>query len=323
MQRSGSTTSRAPRPSHVGHAPCGPLNENMRGSIGGSEMPQSTQAKRSLIQNGSSSSGLHEEAPLAELERELDAVGQAALDAVLEHEAVDDDVEVVDLGAVELDLVAEVDDRAVDARAHEALAPQALELELELTLAGARDGRHERELRPLRHGEHAVDDLLDRLRLDALAAVRAVRNADSRVEQPQVVGDLGHGADGGPRGLREGPLLDRDGGAEAVDPLDVGLRELLEELSRVRAERLDVPPLPLGVDRVEGERRLPRSARTGEDDDLAARQAEADVLQIVLPRADDDETIHSQESGLARIRPPPTSCALSAPSSRPALLAKP
>ena len=56
--RSGSTTSRAPRPSHAGQAPCGPLNENMRGSIGGSEMPQSMQAKRSLIQNGSSSPGL-------------------------------------------------------------------------------------------------------------------------------------------------------------------------------------------------------------------------------------------------------------------------
>ena len=47
---------RAPRPSQAGQAPCGPLNENMRGSMGGSEMPQSTQAKRSLIQNGSSPS---------------------------------------------------------------------------------------------------------------------------------------------------------------------------------------------------------------------------------------------------------------------------
>ena len=41
------------------------------------------------------------------------------------------------LAAIELDLVAEVDDRAVDARAHEALAAQALELELELALARA------------------------------------------------------------------------------------------------------------------------------------------------------------------------------------------
>ena len=53
----------------------------MRGSIGGSEMPQSTHAKRSLSQNGSSFARLDEEPALAELERELDAVGEAALHA--------------------------------------------------------------------------------------------------------------------------------------------------------------------------------------------------------------------------------------------------
>ena len=71
-QRSGSTTSRAPRPSHAGHAPWGPLNENIRGSIGGSEMPQSIQAKRSLIQNGSSSPACTRRRPSPSLERELD-----------------------------------------------------------------------------------------------------------------------------------------------------------------------------------------------------------------------------------------------------------
>ena len=51
--RSGSIAVRAPMPSHAGQAPCGPLNENIRGSMGGSEMPHSMQAKRSLIQIGS------------------------------------------------------------------------------------------------------------------------------------------------------------------------------------------------------------------------------------------------------------------------------
>ena len=101
---------RAPMPSHAGQAPCGPLNENMRGSIGGSEMPQSMHAKRSLIQNGSSPFDGDEQAALADLQRELDAVGEAALDALLDDDAIDDDVEVVRLLAVELDLVAEIDD---------------------------------------------------------------------------------------------------------------------------------------------------------------------------------------------------------------------
>ena len=37
---SGSTTSFCPSPEHVGHAPCGLLNENVRGSISAKLMPQ-------------------------------------------------------------------------------------------------------------------------------------------------------------------------------------------------------------------------------------------------------------------------------------------
>ena len=85
-------------------------------------------------------------------------------------------------------------------------------------------------------------------------------------------------------------------GLRPVDALDVGLGELLEELAGVGAERLDVAALPLGVDGVEGERRLARAARPGEDDDLAARQTDADVLQVVLPRADDDEPVHGSDT---------------------------
>ena len=45
-----------------------------------------------------------------------------------------------------------------------------------------------------------------------------------------------------------------------VDPVGVGLVELREELPRVGRERLDVAPLALGVERVEGQRALARAA---------------------------------------------------------------
>ena len=126
--------------------------------------------------------------------------------------------------------------------------------------------------------EDAIDDLLHRLRLDALAALGAVRDADAREQQPQVVGDLGDGADGRARALRERALLDGDRRREPLDAVDVGLGELLEELPRVGRERLDVAPLPLGVDGVERERRLARAARPGDDDQPIAGQLAADVL---------------------------------------------
>ena len=59
--------------------------------------------------------------------------------------------------------------------------------------------------------EHLVDDLLQGLALDRLAAVGAVRMADARVKQAQVVVDLGDRADRGARVARGGLLVDGDG----------------------------------------------------------------------------------------------------------------
>src|SRR6185436_3545256 len=115
------------------------------------------------------------------------------------------------LRAVEDDLVAEVHDLAVDPRADEPLPPQPLDLELELALAGAGDRGEHRDAGAVAHAEDAIDDLLHRLRLDALAAVRAVRRADAREQEAEVVGDLGDGADRRARALGEGALLDGHG----------------------------------------------------------------------------------------------------------------
>ncbi len=132
------------------------------------------------------------------------------------------------------------------------------------------NGREEQELRPLGHREDAVHHLLDRLRGDLPPARRAVGLADRRVEEPQVVVDLRDGADRRARVLRRRLLLDRDRGRETLDRVDVRLLHLLEELPRVRRQGLDVAPLPLGEERVEGEGRLagPRDAR--EDDERVA-----------------------------------------------------
>ena len=103
-----------------------------------------------------------------------------------------------------------------------------------------------------------------RLAGDRTSADRTVRLADARVEQAQVVVDLGDGADGGARVARRRLLVDGDGRREAVDRVDVGLLHHLEELARVGGERLDVAPLPLGVDRVEREARLARAGEPGD-----------------------------------------------------------
>ncbi len=185
-----------------------------------------------------------------------------------------------------------LDVRAVDAGAQEPLARHLLELLLVLALLAAHVGRVEHQLAARRQLHDAVDHLLHGLRPDRRAAIGAVRHADRGVEQAQVVVDLGHRAHRRARVLGHRLLLDRDRRRQAVDRVDVGLLHLLQELPRVGRERLDVAPLALGEESVEGERRLAGAGDAGDHDELAAGDLEVEILQIVLAGAANGNRIH-------------------------------
>ena len=198
---------------------------------------------------------------VGQTQRGLERVGEAPLDAAAPHQAVDDDLDRVLLVAGEVELVAEVVDLAVDPGPRVALAGQLLQETLVLALAAPHDRREHLEAGAVGQLEHAVDDLLRGLAGDDPAALRAVRDADAGVHQPQVVVDLGDGADRRPRVARRGLLVDRDRRRQTLDEVDVGLVHLPEELAGVRGQRFDVATLTLGVDRVERQRRLARIPR--------------------------------------------------------------
>ncbi len=69
--------------------------------------------------------------------------------------------------------------------------------------------------------------------------------------------------------------------------VEIGLLHLPEELAGVGGKGLDVAALALGIDGVEGERRLAGAGQPGDHHQLVARQGDVDVLQIVLARAAD------------------------------------
>src|SRR5207249_3748510 len=77
----------------------------------------------------------------------------------------------------------------VDLHAREALADDLVEEILVLALAAADEGRIDREARSLRQAQHLIDDRVDRLPGDRLAAYRAMRPADARIQEAQVVVD--------------------------------------------------------------------------------------------------------------------------------------
>ncbi len=156
-------------------------------------------------------------------------------------------------------------------------------------------------------------DDLGRFAYDFAAAASAERAPDARIEQPHVVVDLSGRADGRARVADAVLLPDRNRRRDTVDAIDVGLLHPLQELARIGRQRLDVAPLPFRVNRVEGERRLPRAADAGHDDQRADRQRDVDILEVVGARAADDEisgrtSLGDDGIGHARVRPYAANC---------------
>ena len=193
--------------------------------------------------------------PVRELQRRLERLGEPRRDVRADHDAVHHHVDVVLQLLVERRRLVDRVELPVDLEALKTLLLELGDLLAVLALAAAHHGREEVEPRLLRQRQHPVDHLAHRLALDRQAGGGRVGDADPRPEQAHVVVDLRHRADGGARVLGGRLLLDGDRRREPVDLVDVRLAHHLQELARVGRERLDVAPLPLGVDRVEGERR--------------------------------------------------------------------
>src|SRR5205823_1318833 len=120
--------------------------------------------------------------------------------------------------------------------------------------------------------------------------------------QAQVVVDLGYGADGRAGVAAGGLLIDGDGRRQPLDVVHVGLVHLAEELAGVGAQALDVAPLTFRVEGVEGERGLAGPGETGDHHELIAGYLQVDVLEVVLTRALDEDSVVLRHS-LAPSRP--------------------
>ena len=274
-----------------GQAPCGELKEKIRGWSSGSETPCSGQANFSREEHRLAVDDVDRDEPIRERRRRLDRLGQTLAEVGLEHEPVDDDVDLVLELLVEDDLLFEQAHLAVDLDAGEAVGPQLLEHVAKLALAVAHDRRVHGEPRPLRQRQDLLHDLVEALPRDLPAADRAVRPADARIEQTEVVVDLGHRPDRRARVPGGRLLVDRDRRREPLDRVHVGLLHHLQELARIRGEALYVAALPLGVDRVERQRGLARSGQPGDADEGIPRQPDVDVLEVVLAGPMDDQLV--------------------------------
>src|SRR6056297_1017908 len=111
-----------------------------------------------------------------------------------------------------------------------------------------------------------------------------------------MVGDLGRRRHRAPVRSRTASPRYRDRRRDPLDRVAIGLVQPIEELTRVRRKTLDIAPLALRVERIEGQRRLSASRQPTDHDELATGNVDVDVLQIV------DATTANRDGPVVQLR---------------------
>ena len=174
--------------------------------------------------------------------------------------------------------------RAVDLDALKPLFAQVDEVLAIFAFAVADDRGQQIGAGAILHCHHPVDHVLHLLRLDRQTGGGAERGSGAGEQQAHVVVDFGDGADCGTRVFRGGFLFDGNGRTEARDMIDIGLLHHVEKLPRIGAERFHIAPLPLGIDRIEGQRRFARPRQAGNHHQPVARNVHIDILEVMFAR---------------------------------------
>ncbi len=225
---------------------------------------------------------------------ELHRLGDAGALLLLQDHPVNHQVNVVLLVLLQaeaLGLLQEVDD-PVHPHPGVAFLQELLEELPVLPLPSPHQGGHEDGPGAGGALEEAVGDLARRLLLNGTAALGAEGLPHAGEEEAEVVVDLRDGAHGGAGVVARGLLVNGDGRGKPLNALHLGLVHHAQKLPGVAGEAFHVAPLPLGVDGVKGQGAFPRAGNPGDDDELAPGKLQADVLQVVLPSAPDDDAVH-------------------------------
>ena len=230
--------------------------------------------------------------PHAQLERQLHRIGQPTPDRRARHQPVHHRVDMMLLVLVQRRHVIKRHHLAVHPHPDEPLPADRREDILMPPLLAPDQRRQQDQFGLLRQGEQLIDNLLRALPLHRFPAFRAVRPPDRSIQQTQIIMHLRHRRHDRTRIVPRRPLLNRNRRRQPLDLIDLRFLHLVQKLARVCRKTLHIPPLPLGIERVERERRLPRTAQPGNHRQTVPRNPDIDIFQIVLPRPGNDNVAH-------------------------------
>ena len=130
-------------------------------------------------------------------------------------------------------------------------------------------------------GGQLVDNLVNGLLLDFLAALGAVRRADAGPKQAQIVVNFRHCAHGGSGVFGGGLLVDGNGGRQALDIIHVRFFHLPQKHPSIGGKRLHVTALALGINGVKGQRAFARAGDAGDHRQRVPGDDDVYILQIM------------------------------------------
>ena len=111
--------------------------------------------------------------------------------------------------------------------------------------------------------------------------IGAVGCACAGKQQAQVVMNFGDCAHSGAWVVAGGFLLNRDGGRETFNQIDIGLVHQLQKLTRVGRQTFDITALTFGIQGVKGQAGFARTAQARNDHQLVAGNVQVNVFEVV------------------------------------------
>ena len=223
----------------------------------------------------------YHEHPFALFEGSADSLFEPVGIVAYAH-TVDYQLDVVGFVAVDLHVVGQFADFAVDTHTQEPFLGYLGKEFAVVAFACFYKGGQNHDVFPLIFVGDEVEDMLFGVFHHALAADVGVGDAYAGVEETDKIVYLGDGAYRGAGIFVGGFLLDGDDGAETVDAVDIGTLDVADKVTCVGREGLHVAPLAFGMDGVESQTGFAAAAKACENHKLVARNVDVDVLQVVF-----------------------------------------
>ena len=148
--------------------------------------------------------------PMPLRQSELQRIGEPVAEVILDHQAVDHDLDGMRPAGIERARRLDLDDGSIHPHPRKAVFLQPLEQLVVSAFLPTDDGRHDDHPGALRQGRHLVDHLINGAGGDGLTAAMTVGCAHARVKQAQIVVDFGDSPDRRARVVARGFLLDGD-----------------------------------------------------------------------------------------------------------------